>query len=128
MKTEPKTQAILGEILMERHRQDRKYGEQNHPDLPPSIVGRITGTVLSYKAAEHFGIPAEPDAQKACEGAFKSGYGNWGNILVEELAEVIEAAAMADSKGLREELVQVAGVCVAWIECIDRRTENAKTK
>lgn len=38
-------------------------------------------------------------------------------VLVEEVGEV--ARAMNDGKGLREELIQVAAVAVAWVEAID---------
>lgn len=38
-------------------------------------------------------------------------------VLVEEVGEV--ARAMNDGKGLREELIQVAAVAVAWLEAID---------
>jgi NTP pyrophosphatase (non-canonical NTP hydrolase) len=53
--------------------------------------------------------------------------GTWGLILGEEFGETCEAALAvafgnADPNRVREELVQVAAVAVAWIECIDRRT------
>jgi NTP pyrophosphatase (non-canonical NTP hydrolase) len=44
-------------------------------------------------------------------------------VLVEEVGEV--ARAMNDGKGLREELIQVAAVAVAWVEAID--TAEAKS-
>lgn len=49
----------------------------------------------------------------------------WGAILAEEVGEVNRAMLEArDGNGggnLREELLQVAAVAVAWVESIDRR-------
>lgn len=51
----------------------------------------------------------------------------WLAILTEELGEVarevVEELAIPRSRGyqIREELVQVAAVAVAWLEAIDRR-------
>lgn len=40
-------------------------------------------------------------------------------ILVEEVGEV--ARAMCEGKGLRDELIQVAAVAVAWVERMDKQ-------
>jgi len=81
--------AILLEVVEERRRQDKKWGEQNHPP---------------------------------CE---------WIAILTEEVGEAAEEALNIRFQyenrglsitGLRAELVQVAAVAVAFIECLDRRT------
>lgn len=52
----------------------------------------------------------------------------WNAILVEEVGEaaqeVLTQAYGSDGKGhgdLREELVHIAAVTLAWIECMDRR-------
>lgn len=48
----------------------------------------------------------------------------WGAILGEEMGEVSRAMLedrFGDGGNLREELLQVAAVAVAWVECIDRR-------
>lgn len=49
-------------------------------------------------------------------------------VLAEEVGEVARAllndkflATDAVRRDLREELVQVAAVCVAWVECLDRK-------
>lgn len=41
----------------------------------------------------------------------------WLPILVEEVGEVSEA--ILEEGGLRDELIQVAAVAVAWVECLD---------
>jgi NTP pyrophosphatase (non-canonical NTP hydrolase) len=44
----------------------------------------------------------------------------WGMILAEEVGEVAKAYLENDMDGYRAELVQVAAVAVATIECFDR--------
>ena len=94
---------ILPEIAAERARQDAKWGEQNHPD----------GT-----GNEGF-INRANMAKMSCNIAAKHGTITYRHILDEE---VQEAFAESDPVKLRAELVQVAAVAVAWIECIDRRS------
>lgn len=96
--------AVMREVIQERVRQDAKWGEQNHPDG--------TGSEFHVDQAEN--------ARRTCDLFFKKGLGTWAHILREE---VFEAFAESDPVKLREELVQVAAVAVAWIEAIDRRAE-----
>jgi hypothetical protein len=92
---------VLGEVEQERARQDLKWGEQNHPN----------GTGADYEELA--------DAARAqCDSAARLGAVTWRHILLEE---VCEASAEEDDDNLREELIQVAAVCVAWVEAIDRR-------
>jgi NTP pyrophosphatase (non-canonical NTP hydrolase) len=42
-------------------------------------------------------------------------------ILAEEVGEIAKSLNDGDHENLREELIQVAAVCVAWIEAIDRK-------
>lgn len=90
------------QVEAERLAQDKKWGEQNHPDgtgsLPQSLIAAA--------------------AREACSRAAERGALTWAHILGEE---VCEALAEADPHALRAELVQVAAVCVAWIEALDRR-------
>ena len=48
--------------------------------------------------------------------------GHWLTILMEEVGEVCEEILNKQNSdsGIREELVQVAAVAIAWIENIDR--------
>lgn len=90
---------ILEDLAQERRNQDNKFGVQRHPD----------GTSVLWNTwADMY--------RESCDRAFKSGQGTWLHILLEE---VYEAAAESDRAKLRKELVQVAAVCVAWIEDID---------
>lgn len=102
-------------VVSERARQDAKWGVQNHPDLPP-------WKEAIAEPCAWFGIPEADEARQACESAFKNGRGSYAHIFVEEVCEAIEAAP--DPVKLREELIQVAAVAVAWVECIDRRNAS----
>lgn len=95
------TSNVLDEVLQERLKQEQKWGEQNHPNgekVPKSYVDK---------------------ARTACDTMFRNGEGTWSDILHEEFWEAL--GECDDDAKLREELIQVAAVAVAWIECIDRR-------
>lgn len=94
--------AVLLEICAERARQDRLWGEQNHPDG--------TGLLGSHQAADQ--------ARASCQIAADQGSVTWRHISDEEHAEVM---AETDPVRLRAELLQDIAVKVAWIQAIDRR-------
>lgn len=96
------TDRVLEEIHAERARQDKRWGEQNHPDGTGGI------------GARHAAI----DARMRCQAAAKAGTLTWHDVLLEEFCEAI---AEDDFGKLRAELIQVAAVAVAWAEAIDRR-------
>ena len=76
-----------------------------------------TATVL-------WAITDERDRQDNIWGQQDGDDKTWLPILAEEFGEVARAMLQQDgeaSGNLREELVQVAAVCVAWVEAIDRR-------
>jgi hypothetical protein len=105
---------VCEEIIDERERQHRKWGEQNHPD-GTGPKERTPGTM--YDTNEQIAW----HAKVRCDEAAKSGRCTYMHILNEE---VREAFAESDPAKLRAELVQVAAVAVAWIEAIDRRTHH----
>jgi len=108
-----RTDAVLGEVHVERLLQNRKWGEQNHPD-------RMTmfGTPVFRMA---YGIESADYLRRKCNDAFERGDASWDRILLEEVAEAMDECAANDTVGLRRELLQVAAVAVAWVEAIDRR-------
>jgi NTP pyrophosphatase (non-canonical NTP hydrolase) len=55
----------------------------------------------------------QPGTERTTEDAVYAG------VLGEEFGEVCKAMLECDANGLREELVQVAAVAVAWVEQID---------
>src|SRR6184192_4326921 len=92
----------------ERIRQDKRWGEQNHPN----------GTGDTWAGCSR-------DTREACEENFKLGLGTWADILLEE---VYEALAESDPAKLWAELLQTAAVCVAWMEAIERRPSDTRPK
>lgn len=88
-------------VAKERERQTKKWGVQDHPN----------GTGHMY-----FKANAER-AKAITEHAVKLDSLYWWHILDEE---VQEAFAEDDPVLLREELVHVAAVAIAWIENLDR--------
>lgn len=114
---------VLGDVRDERKRQHRKWGEQNHRDADPVSLDR-TGGATPERLADHLEIPTEARAKYLCAEAVRTKAANWAVILVEEVAEAV--AAIGNDQDLRDELVQVAAVAVAWIEAIDRRRRDAE--
>lgn len=100
---DPKMVTVAAEIVEERQRQVKKFGEQHHPD------GRLSTEVDRALCVA---------ARDACDRAAANGTLSWRHILEEEL---FEALAETDPVKLRAELIQVAAVCAAWVEDIDSR-------
>lgn len=100
------TERVLFEVANERLAQDAKWGEQNHPSLPPGSPARHL-----------YGLPHSSLARRRCDEAARGGDLTWGHILVEEVCEAVDAPDLDD---LRMELIQSAAVIVAWVESIDR--------
>lgn len=86
---------VSSEVTEERIRQDKKWGEQNHND-----------SRWSHILGEEYG--------EAMEGV---------NVLTFDPDTVMWDERTSTINHLREELIQVAAVAVAWVECIDRRKE-----
>lgn len=96
---------VLGMVRAERAKQDAKWGEQNHKD----------GTGLP-------GSKLKADLVRALvDEAARLGALNWMYILTEEFMEV---AAENEPDRLKEELVQLASVCCAWVQAIERRSQQ----
>lgn len=97
---------ILAQVAVQRRKQDKKWGEQNHPSV---LYGG------------HYRIPHESAAKIICQRRVEANCLTWADIAIEELAEAIDAPG---EMSRREELVQLAAVVVAWIENIDRNSEQ----
>jgi hypothetical protein len=106
--SELETRPVLAEVHAERLRQDAKWGEQNHPVI--DFVSALGMKTLREEAREE------------CDYWAARGHCTWYNILKEEF---YEAFAEGTPEGQRAELLQVAAVAVAIIECIDRRAALA---
>lgn len=107
---------VLREIGDERLRQIAKWGEQSHPDgtSPGAAPFRHTDVNLDLRT----GVEVANILRRRCDKRFRDGIGTWLDILLEEVGE---ALAEDEPEKLREELLQVAAVAVAWVEAIDRR-------
>lgn len=71
------------------------------------------------------GIISAKAAREACDIVHNAGHQSHPHILIEEVAEAM--AELDDPEKLRAELMQVAAVCVDWIEMIDRRKAGTVT-
>lgn len=116
-------ESVLEEVSQERLKQDAKFGTQNHPNLPK----RFAGGNADWWAGV-LGIRTAQRAKYACDTATAARDTNWSHVLVEEVAEVIEQAALNDAAKLRAELIQVAAVACHWVENIDLRQQEAAEK
>lgn len=100
---------VLRDIAAECRRQDDKWGtERDFADVGPDI-----------RCPDERGLA---ELRSEYDAAFTKGRGSWAHILIEEVAEVLEAAG--DDEHLRNELEQVAAVCVQWMQAIDRRRKS----
>ncbi len=110
---------ILEQIAAERTKQDIKWGEQNHPSFDEIFAGEAERREGLLPMALRYRVPSPFDAKELCDTAAQNGSLTWMHILVEEVAELLEAP---DRASLREELIQTAAVAVAWVECLDRQS------
>ncbi len=104
---------VLDAVAQERSRQDDRWGEQNWP---------VTGVKFGQSVQKYYMTKAE--GSKAIND-FKAGSPSglwWDNILCEEVFEALAEENYSDAQ--EQELIQVAAVAVAMVECI-RRNRNA---
>jgi hypothetical protein len=102
---------MLLDLLEQMQRAHDKFGDQfGVPDVPARDSAGYG--IRSVIAGEIF-------AREACEVAFGREEGSWAHIAVEELAEAIDAP---DDASRREELLQLAGVALRWVQAIDARS------
>lgn len=129
----------MWDVRSEMERAHEKFGNQHDvPDVDQVLVNR-PGGVSVQRMAEEYGIPTAARAKYLTDLAFQRRRGTWGHILVEEVAETIEAATIAANAAnftgrhttgpeqLRAELVQVAAVALRWIDALDTRLAAAET-
>lgn len=106
-----KTTKVLAEVSKERQSQDARWGEQNHP----VIGGDGGGNPLDLFRRSYL---RQAEIMKAANAdAEQSGCLGWDGILLEE---VYEALSEADPDNREAELIQVAAVAVAMVECSRR--------
>ena len=107
---------ILELIRQERERQIRKWGQQDHADLPPSQRPEWIHEVRLIERTDLL--------RAHYEVADEQGDMNWAMIPLEEVGEAIDEAKAGSDFDLRNELIQVAAVAAAWAEAIERRSDG----
>lgn len=95
---------IIQDIIVERARQDERFGLQRHPD----------GTSGCLR------IDADK-ARTACDILTSIGAVTWRHILTEEF---FEAMSETDPIRLREELLQCVAVCCCWLADISTNKDR----
>lgn len=115
---------IFAEIQAERARQDAKWGQQDHDSVWEVVARHLVRP--AEELAAHYGVPTAAAAKDACERAARGSHVAWADILVEEVAGAIEAAVLeqhdeVSAEEVDREIVQLAAVCVSWLEARARR-------
>lgn len=91
------------------------------PPAGPHSIGCLSNRMSKYLQA----IIAERHQQDQKWGRIESRLGktdeNWIAILGEELGECCQDVDLGDSGNLKKELIQVAAVCVAFLEAMEER-------
>lgn len=117
------TLQVVNEVVEERRRQDAKWGQQDHPSLSADAGGALK---RGHSPAYVIEVPHPGLVKPRVDEMLHSKTCGYADIALEEFTEVVEAAALDARDGgnedrTRTELVQLAAVCVAWVEAIDRR-------
>ena len=106
------TVKVLLEVERERKMQFAKYG--TNEDLEDGTGGQWAWPVSASSAnglEERFRV--DYDKHEA-----RHGRPTWMHLVREEVAEAFQETT---AERLREELIQVAALCVSWVEKIDTR-------
>jgi len=107
---------IVAELVEARKHSDEKHGALGQPP-PPGHQAPLT-----YKDGTGGQTYREmcKIAKSNCDLAHAVHSQQWALVLTEE---VMEAFAEEDPAKLRAELIQVATVCIKWIQAIDMRSK-----
>lgn len=121
------TLQVVNEVVEEHRRQDAKWGEQNHPSLCSGALADVfSGHTPVFIVEVAMELPHPEYVKSLVNERLQKQTVGYADIALEEFTEVVEAAALDARDGgnedrTRTELVQLAAVCVAWVEAIDRR-------
>lgn len=108
------TTAVLQAVRAERTRQVARYGRNTALE---DGSGPATRWLLPYTS--HSAADVEQELRADYEDYEEdTGAPTWVHLVREEVAE---AFAESDPQRLEEELVQVAALCVSWVETLRRR-------
>lgn len=105
---------ILTSVLAEITSQDNKWGpDRSHLDVAKSVPGVATVSVHVN------GLLSADHAKQNVDHLSKHGIITWADILMEEVCEALEEE---DGDKRAAELIQVAAVCMQWVNDIRSRT------
>lgn len=108
---------VLEKVFEERNRQVERYGHNDD-----KVDG--TGPKSAWLSPLIGEISAQAIEERLREGYEKDGGDGgvtWMHLVREEIAE---SFAESDPDRLEEELLQVAALCVSWVETIQKRREG----
>lgn len=108
--SDAKTLVVLGRVLAERRSQERRYGATNGKLV--SGTGPQTRWLLPYTTQSAAEIQEELREDYE-EWEDEQGLPTWAHLVREEIAEAFQEP---DGPALAEELIQVAALCVSWVE------------
>lgn len=104
-----RTREILERVFRERQAQEARYGEVNLTALDGT--GPDVQWLLPYTDEPAWAI--QEDLRADYEAAELNAPVTWLQLVREEIAEAFQEA---DPTRLAEELIQVAALCVSWVE------------
>jgi len=108
--------ALVGDEVA---RQDAKYGDvRSLPYVPKQMH---VDAFRNYSLM----ITSEANAKSMCERHSKDGTITWSHVLIEEVAEAIEAKSDYE---MMEELIQVAAVAINWAAHLVNEINKEETK
>lgn len=111
---EERSQKVLNLVMAERHGQVARYGLNGEcaDGTGPEVEWlHGTGVNLDLRTAEEIEAAFRHEYEK-------HGFPDWMRLIREEVAEAFKES---DPARLKEELIQVAALCVSWVESLDRR-------
>lgn len=115
------TWVVMNDVANERDRQELKWGPQDHVDVLSVQADPMDWTQIPFARPDRAWYEDRLAAIRAVnEVRDRAGVIAWDTILLEEVLEAL-VEAYDDPEKLREELVQVSAVTVAWMESLRRR-------
>jgi hypothetical protein len=112
---------VLSEVLAERHRQVAQYGLNDEclDGTGPEVLWlEKTDVNLDLRDATEIEDAFRIQYERYCRA--HGGVPTWMLLVREEIAEAFKES---DPERLTAELVQVAALCVSWVEAIRRREQ-----
>jgi len=110
---EARTRAVLSLVLGERREQEARYGQANEVILDGT--GPETRWLLPF--TYHSAAQIQEDLRRDYEEYEEENWApTWVHLVREEVAEAFQED---NHQRLAEELVQVAALCVSWVERLD---------